>query len=182
MCRIIEKLHGKTPEELLIEYGVYDTLPIDLDKLAKNIGISVIPMNFSNIEKKLKKKDILGLVMTDGDNAAIFYRETDSINRIRFTIAHELAHCCILDPSKNKLHIEYRSDEVEKDDKEKEMDIFAGKLLIPVKKLKEVYMSIPFQSSIVLAKEFAVSVNVMEARLNYLKVSYYNSKGKPVIW
>lgn len=182
MCKILKKIHGKTAEELLVEYGVYDTLPIDLEKLAKSIGISVLPMDFSVLEKKLNKKDILGLVLTAGDDAAIFYRNTDSFNRIRFTIAHEIAHCCHLDPSTKEPHIEYRIDEKDKDTYEKDMDIFAGKLLIPLKKLKEVYMSLSLPTSTILAEKFAVSIKVMEARLNYLKISHYDSKGNAVIY
>lgn len=182
MCKILKKIHGKTPEELLIEYGIYDTLPINLEELAKSIGISVLPADFTTLEKKLKKSDILGMVLTEGDNAAIFYRKTDTLNRIRFTIAHELAHCCHLDPSTKEPHIEYRLDEKEKSDDEKNMDIFAGKLLIPLKKLKEVYMTLSLPSSDILAEKFGVSIPVMEARLDYLKVSYYNDKGEPVFY
>lgn len=182
VCEILKKIHGKIAEELLTEYNVYDTLPIDLETLAWNIGISVLPMDFSILESKLGKKDILGLVLTSGDNAAIFYRKIDSLNRIRFTIAHELAHCCYLYPAMKEPYIEYRLDESNKDAHEKEMDIFAGKLLIPLSKLKEVYMNMSFPTSTALAKKFAVSTQVMEARLNYLKISHYDSKGKAVLW
>lgn len=182
MCKILKRIHGKTAEELLTEYNVYDTLPIDLETLAQNIGISVLPMDFSMLESKLGKKDILGLVLTSGDDAAIFYRKTDSINRIRFTIAHELAHCCYLDPSMKEPHIEYRLDEASKDEHERDMDIFAGKLLIPLSKLKEAYMNMSLPTSVALAKKFAVSTQVMEARLNYLKISHYDSKGKAILF
>lgn len=182
MCEILEKIHGKTAEELLKEYGVYDTVPIDLVKLARSIGISVLPMDFTKLEKKLDTKNILGLVLTHGNNAAIFYRRSDSINRIRFTIAHELAHCCFLDPNTKEPHIEYRIDEEDKDDNEKQMDIFAGKLLIPLNKLKEVYMKLSLPTSSALADAFNVSIKVMEARLNYLEISHYNSKGEPVFY
>ena len=154
MCKVLEKIHNKTAEELLKEYDVYDSLPIDLEKL----------------------------VLTSGNDAAIFYRKTDSVNRKRFTIAHELAHCCHLDPATTEPHIEYRIDEDKKDEFERKMDIFAGELLIPFKKLKEVYMSLEIPASAVLAKIFNVSVSVMEARLNYLKISHYNNKGIPVTY
>lgn len=182
MCKILKRIHGKTAEELLNEYHTYDTVPIDLEELAKRIGISVLPMDFSTLEKKLNRKDILGLVLTSGDNAAIFYRKTDSINRIRFTIAHELAHCCYLDPATKEPHIEYRIDENDKDEFEKQMDIFAGELLIPLNKLKEIYMSLSLPSSKALAEKFGVSIKVMEARLNYLKISYYNNEGEAIFY
>ncbi|MDU3180521.1 MAG: ImmA/IrrE family metallo-endopeptidase [Lachnospiraceae bacterium] len=182
MCKVLEKIHNKTPEELLKEYGVYDSLPIDLEKLAKAIGISVLPMDFTELEKVLDRKDILGLVLTSGNNAAIFYKKTDSINRIRFTIAHELAHSCFADPNMKTPHIEYRLDEQDKDEFEKKMDIFAGELLIPFHKLKEEYMKLFLPNSVELAEKFKVSVNVMEARLNHLGISYYSESGEPVFY
>lgn len=182
MSGILEKLHGKTAEELLKEYGVYDTVPIDLAKLARAIGISVLPMDFTKLERRLNKKDILGLVLKHKDDAAIFYRRSDSINRIRFTIAHELAHCCFLNPDTKEPHIEYRMDEKDKDEYEKQMDIFAGKLLIPLNKLKEVYMKMQLPTSSALADAFNVSIKIMEARLNYLEISHYNSKGQPIFY
>ena len=93
-----------------------------------------------------------------------------------------MAHCCHLDPSTAEPHIEYRIDDDKKDELERKMDIFAGELLIPFKKLKEVYMSLEIHSSAVLAKVFNVSVSVMGARLNYLKISHFNSKGMPVTY
>lgn len=182
MCKTLEKIHGKTPDELLMEYGVYDTIPIDLESLVKSIGISVLPMNFTKLEKRLKRNDILGLVLTSGNDTAIFYRETDGINRIRFTIAHELAHCCNIDPNNNEPHIEYRLDEKDKDADEKKMDIFAGELLIPFHKLKEEYMKMSLPNSVDLAKRFQVSVSVMEARLDYLRISYYSENMEPIFY
>lgn len=182
VCKILKKIHGKSPEELLKKYDTYETLPIDLERLAINIGISVIPFDFSEMEQKIGKKGILGLILTAGDNAAIFYRKSDSLNRVRFTIAHEIAHCCALDPTTKEPHIEWRMDESEKNDFEKEMDIFAGRLLIPLEKLKQVYLSLEKPASAVLSQKFGVSVSVMEARLNYLKISHYNSKDEPVIY
>ena len=171
MCKILKKIHKKTADQLLKTYGVYNTLPIDLEKLAKGIGISVLPADFSEIEKKLGKKDILGMVLTDGDNAAIFYKQDTTENRLRFTVAHELAHCCHIDPNNCKTpHIEYRIDENEKDEIEKQMDIFAGELLMPLHKIKEIYISLPVPSAVTMAKLFKVSVSVMEARLNYFKI------------
>lgn len=180
MCKVLEKIYNKSAEELLKEYDVYDKIPIDLEKLSESIGISVMPADFTVLENKLGKKDILGLVLIDGPDAAIFYNKTSSANRIRFTIAHELAHCCHSDPLNTKSHIEYRIDEEKKDDFEKQMDIFAGELLIPFKKLKEVYLSLDIPSSILLAKKFQVSNNVMEERLKYLKISHYNSNGEAI--
>lgn len=182
VCTVLDKIKGKTADQLLQEYQVQDTLPIDLKKLMLSIGISALPFNFDNIESQLNKGEIQGILLTDGGNAAIFYRETDSSNRQRFTLAHELAHACLLSDNEKFPHIEYRIEDSDKDSKERACDIFAGELLIPLNKLKEVYMSLELPISTILASRFGVSTSVMEARLNYLKISHYNSKGVAVAY
>lgn len=45
--------------------------------------------------------------------------------------------------------------------------------------LSDVYMSQPVPPSITLTKKFGVSINVMEAMLNHLGVSHFNSAKSP---
>lgn len=184
MCKVLKNIQGKTAEEILRKYGQDSSVPINLNQLLINIGISALPLDFTELEKEIgsKKGDILGLVMTKGEKAAIFYKKDDTLNRQRFTIAHELAHCCIDKKEYEKPHVEFRLNEQEKDESEKRADIFAGELLIPLDKLREIYLNLIVPSSVTLANKFAVSVNVMEARLNYLKVSYYDKDGKAVVY
>lgn len=180
MCKVIKNIQGKNTEQLLNDYGVIDTIPIDLNKLLQLIGIASSPYDFTALENTLKKGEILGLVLSEGEKAAILYRNTDSVNRQRVTIAHELAHCCLSTESSSKPHVEYRLDNDDKDENEIAADIFAGELLIPFKKLAEVYLSLDYPFSTILANKFGVSVAVMEARLNYLKISHFDSKGNAV--
>ena len=184
MCKVLKDIQGKTADEILRTYGQDNSIPVNLNQLLLNIGISALPLDFTELETTIgsKQGDILGLVMSKGDKAAIFYKKDDTLNRQRFTIAHELAHCCLHSLVDNKPHIEFRMNEQEKDSREKEADIFAGKLLIPLNKLKEVYMGLAVPSSVTLASKFAVSINVMEARLNYLKISYFNKDGQAVLY
>lgn len=137
--------------------------------------------NKSNLWK-IKKGHILGLVLKDDKNAVIYYSNKDSSNRQRFTIAHELGHICkhLVPDSSDYPYIDWRIEEESSNHKEMEANIFAGKLLIPLPKLKEIYLSMTLQTSPELAKIFGTSVNVMEERLNYLKVSYYNKEGQVV--
>lgn len=99
-----------------------------------------------------------------------------------FTIAHELAHCCLHIKDYDRPHIEFRLADEEKDRKEKDADIFAGELLIPLKRLRKVYTDLTVPTSSALASSFVVSISVMEARLDYLKISYYNQDGQAVIY
>lgn len=183
MCPPINRIYGKKPMDILKEYGDLKHLPINLTKLLEYIGISVLPMDFTDLEKSLNKGHILGLVLKDSKNAVIYYSSCDSINRQRFTIAHELGHiCCHLIPDSNDYpYIDWRIEEEAENEKEKSANIFAGELLIPLSMLKEVYMSMTFPSSADLAKQFGTSINVMEERLNYLKISYYNREGQAIV-
>lgn len=184
MCKVLKNIQGKTADEILRKYGNDNSIPVDLNKLLTNIGISALPLDFTELEDlmEVEKGRVLGLVMSKGEKAAIFYRKDDSLNRQRFTIAHELAHCCLSNVQYEKPHVDLRLNDTEKDNDEIAADIFAGKLLIPLTKLKDVYLKLAVPSSITLASKFAVSVNVMEARLNYLKISYFDKDGKAVVY
>ena len=52
MCKILEKIKDKTALELLREYNIEITPPIDISSLLDNIGISVIAKDFTDIERK----------------------------------------------------------------------------------------------------------------------------------
>ena len=187
MCNVLKNIQGKTAEEILRKYGQDSSVPVNLNQLLINIGISALPLDFTELEKEIgsKKGDILGLVMTKGEKAAIFYKKDDTLNRQRFTVARELAHCCIGKKEYEQIHVpnvESRLNEQEKDESEKRADIFAGELLIPLNRLSEVYMNLAVPTSITLANKFAVPVSVMEARLNYLKVSHYDKNGNAVVY
>jgi len=181
MCAALDRLAGKTPEELIIEAGIADKVPIDLEKLLCYWNVSVMPINFSKLQKLQESKefrqqiddkgDILGAVILKGDNLCIFYKEDDTPNRQRFTIAHELAHCCIDYEKLAKAEINCRYENFSKTDRhENSINAFAGKILIPDNTLKVFYDKLLVPSADKLAMIFDVSGTVMEARLEYLKL------------
>ncbi len=184
MCRVLKSIQGKTADMILKEYGQDGSIPVNLNQLLLNIGISALPMDFTDLEKEVncQQGDILGLVLSKEEKAAIYYKKDDTLNRQRFTIAHELAHCCLHIVEYDKPHVEFRINDLQKDQHEKEADIFAGQLLIPLSKLHEVYLSLAVPSSITLASKFAVSINVMEARLDHLQISYFNKNGQAITY
>lgn len=184
MCMPIEKIYGKSASEILEEFGNPSEIPINLEELLKSIGISALPRDFSALEKKLNKGHILGLVLSNSKNAVIYYSDKEKANRQKFTIAHELGHICshIKPQHDDYAYIDWRIEEEAETEAEKTANIFAGELLIPLKKLKEVYLSMTYPSSVELAKEFGTSINVMEKRLEYLGVSYYNEKGQAITY
>lgn len=184
MCPPIKKIQGKTAYEILNDYGNKNEIPINLEVILKNIGISALPMDFTYLEEKMNKGHILGLVLSNNKNAVIYYSAHDTSHRQRFTIAHELGHICkhLRVDTTDYPYIDWRIDKQINNTIEENANIFAGELLIPLHKLKEEYLALGSYRSKDLAKRFGVSVNVMEKRLDYLKISYYNNEGQAVIY
>lgn len=178
----IKELNGLTPEAILNEYGdeTRSKLPIDIADILFKMEIRVLPFDFSEIDLTDR---ILGAMIADETNLALLYRQGESKNRSRFTLAHELAHCCLahLD-DKTMPYVEYRHEGKTTDEDEIKANIFAGELLVPLKELRMVlskYYPDTMPHSSKLAEMFAVSVNVMEERLRYLQIPYvdeYNRK------
>ena len=178
MCAGLNAIKGLTPEEILSAYNK-NGVPVDIEGVIKSLNIKILSRDFKDIEEENKKLidekgEILGAVVFNGDDVIIYYSNDSTENRIRFTLAHELAHCCLNADSLKNGHIEPRHDEESDDFDEYAANVFAGKLLIPKDKLNELYNSMIAPLSDVLAKEFGVSVKVMEARLEYLGMPYYS--------
>lgn len=180
MCTILKKIRNKNPYELLSEYDVPQTPPIDISKLLENIGISTIAKDFTEIEESIgaKSGSILGAAFSNGNDLAIFYKKDESLHRKKFTIAHELAHCCLDCPNDESSHIEFRleaSMKLSEDDikKEKRANIFAGQLLVPKISLIDYYKKMIVPSLTELSKIFDVSTSVMSARLDLLRLPYF---------
>mgnify|MGYP002509906246 CR=1 FL=1 len=180
MCKILEKIKDKSANDLLLEYEMSLEPPIDIFDLVQKIGITVLSKDFSEIEKiqNVKKNSILGAAFSIQEDLAIFYKESDSLHRRNFTIAHELAHCCFDCPSNEAAHIEYRINSIANLDehqieKEKRANIFAGELLIPEVSLRKIHRKMIIPSLTELARIFDVSTSVMAARLDYLRMPYY---------
>lgn len=182
VCKKLKEISGLDADEIINKYGNSDDYAIDIFKILKNIGITCIPINFLKLEERdesVKKETndrgvILGVAIAAPDNVTIYYRRDASLNEIRFTLAHELGHCCQTMGITEGVNISFRKDEkvLNKNDKEYLANVFAGKLLIPTVKLYNVYKKLNIKSVAELAKMFVVSENVMKARLKYLNLSY----------
>ena len=175
MCKILEKIQNKTALELLEEYNIPLTPPIDIATLLRNIGIYFGSKDFSEAEQlaNAQKGTILGVALSNHDDLCILYRSKDSYNRKRFTAAHELAHCCLHSADLKIQHIEFRTFCESEDIREIEANIFASELLIPKKVLMPIYKQFIVPSLKALAEIFHVSTSVMAARLDYLNLPYY---------
>ena len=178
MCKKLKELDGLTPNEILLSSGA-NSVPISIHSILRRLGISYRAMDFTPYEQNNEnlissRGKILGAVTILGDDICILYRKDDSSNRIRFTLAHELAHCCLDSKSlRDKGHIEFRFDENSTNPKEFAANVFAGELLIPKNPLVDLYNKLIVPAVDVIANEFQVSINVMKARLEYLGLGYY---------
>lgn len=178
MCKILREIEGLSPIQLLKKYQIDLTPPINLSELVKKIGIITYAVDFSEVEAEAgyEQGDIIGAALSDGDDMTIMYSQTCTLNRARFTIAHEIAHCCLHTNDLEINHLELRTDS-NKADKERAANIFAGELLIPTEALQNTYSALIKPTVSVLSRIFQVSVSVMRERLSYLELQVFDEMG-----
>lgn len=178
MCKKLKELNGLTPEDILNTYwnkerNVY---PIDIAKILYEMKIRVSAYDFSKFDNDDSENKILGAMVANKEDLALLYRQGETKNRNRFTLAHELAHCCLTHLNDCQMpYIEYRHEGAITDPHEIEANIFAGALLVPDKELRKVLSneypdSLPHVTR--LSEMFAVSLNVMKGRLRHLRIPY----------
>lgn len=182
-CMKLRELSGLSAETILEKFGETNKHPVNIEKILQKLGIESTPIDFSLIENANKelverRGHILGAVTLSESDVHIYYSSNPEYpeTRKRFTLAHELAHCC-LNPEVigTQGHIEFRFDEANLNDMNEVMaNRFAGKLLVPKDELIKVYDEMIVPLSDVLAKEFNVGRHVMEARLKDLELPFYS--------
>ena len=147
MCKKLYELSGLTAAEILTLCGE-KSYPVNIENILAKLGVKYGPLDFTDTERKFpdvvrRRGEILGAVTLIGDNVNIFYRQGCSENRKRFTLAHELAHCCLDAVSLNdRSHVEFRLDRESENLKEQAANVFAGELLIPETSLRKLYNNI----------------------------------------
>ena len=174
MCKILKNMKNKTATELLRENNISLIPPINMSMLLGNLGIREVSADFSQIEKLMNYDlgSILGITYAKDDDLMIFYKESDTVNRKRFTIAHEIAHCCLHTETLKNRHVELRNNDNKNEPREYDANVFAGELLIPKESLYKIYNDLIVPSLSDLSKIFRVSTNVMAGRLDYLHLPY----------
>lgn len=179
MCKPISAIRGMSAQEILELCGQESNIPVDIKAVLQKLNISCMPFDFSGLESKISScangNHILGALATNGDKAAIYCRieDKEDSHRYRFTIAHELGHCCLnhFPVDGSTIHLVFRKDGDTRDKKEIAANIFAGQLLIPKESLISVIDELLIPSVRTLADIFDVSNAVMLERLKFLKIS-----------
>lgn len=164
MSKINEKFEELT-SNILIESDMYK-IPVDVIKIAKLNDIAVY-------EGELEK-NISGAIRYNKEkqNFEIMVNKNDTRERKRFTIAHEIGHYFLHKEllMSDEIHIDimYRmpNDNEEENKREKDVDYFAGALLMNKTLLTKIYME--NHTITELAEIFDVSVSAMTVRLDIL--------------
>lgn len=164
MSKINEYLE-KLTSQILLDNDMYK-VPVNIIAIAKAYGINVY-------EGDLDKK-ISGAIRYDRDNDKfeILVNKNDAIVRQRFTIAHELGHYFLHQDMliNSDIHVDtlYRTEteiDTRIEEQEKEVDYFAGALLMNKILLEKLYDEYYING---LAKIFKVSASAMTVRLDIL--------------
>lgn len=126
IAEAIRKHFGYTDEDYFI----------DITKVATNAGMIVNEVEFED-------PNISGMLITNGTQLTVDINRSESEERKRFTIAHEIAHS-ILHSSKKGNHIDYRQaikNYTSKDEltKEVQANMLASAILMPKKLVKNAW-------------------------------------------
>lgn len=137
--------------------------PLPILEVAESYGLNVLDADFC------KYPGLSGVL--DVNKGIIYVNRSDLPVRKRFTIAHELGHWILHRSDLDRPDSEYapyyrRPIGGETDGREKEANVFAANLLVPLKQL--MYFSARY-SERQLAELFAVSQEVIGYRLKYLE-------------
>jgi len=165
-------------ESLIETFGIKNA-PVDVEKLAKKLGVKVIYVDLD--------ATISGLLITKPQPQAscIAIRQSDPPTRQRFSIAHEFGHYCLGHQFEAGEHVHVdrghlisqrgRTSSAGTDLKEIEANQFAGSLLMPAALLRASVAKFDIERIYdthvtKLAEEFNVSEQAMTIRLSALKI------------
>ena len=143
----------------------------DLNAILQKLDISLVIQSLKEYANIVSRADVSGLLMKNGSEYAIFVEEGDSMERKRFTIAHEIAHKVLnhIDDTKH-VSISFRDDYSSQGTSAEEIaaNAFAAVLLMPEKIIRHVYT---LTSNIVAtARYLGVSDAAARNRLNNLGI------------
>lgn len=158
MNKIKENLEDLT-SRILVNNDMYN-IPVDPIKIAKTYDIEVYQGELDN--------KIAGAIRyyKEKDKFEILVNKKDPMVKKRFTIAEELGYYILYEEKLKKEEVHVNLIDKTVNEEEKEVEYFAGALLVNKTLLENVYNS---NSTILeLAQLFKVSISSMTLRLNVL--------------
>lgn len=139
---------------------IENVFPVPVEKIAQELGYHVAPFRSDE-----ELDAISGAI--DYENKKIFYDEEESIERIQFVIAHEIAHAVL---HKGTSIVDYRSVfSGEVDEREGQANAFAAELLMPKTKFIDVFDEVKGDLEKV-SRFFCVTLATAEIRARYLRL------------
>lgn len=153
----------------LLSQGNY-RVPVNVKAIAKDLGIVVQEREFED--------DLAGMLVVRGNHAVMGVNKKHSLNRRRFSIAHELGHY-MMHRSMSDVFVDafHRDNDSSKgiDPEEIQANAFAAEILMPETILRERLSRKPLdifdeKSVSELAKEFGVSSQALTVRLTRLNL------------
>jgi len=185
LCKLAD-LKGMTVDGLMAKAGISPyAVPLDMDKLLKAWRIIASSTDMSDFEEIANKHgfengEIWGAVGASRGNVILMFSDKISFPRARFTVAHELAHCCLHNDDLKDGYIYFRQGGVFQPTFEEDANRFARELLMPEESLRVVIDDISNENPGItndrlvdkLAMRYEVEAEEVEHRLkalNYLK-------------
>ena len=135
---------------------------INVVDIARQLGFDVYQSSFT-------ADNIDGMVINSPSEKAIYVNQSNSPERQRFTIAHEIGHIVLHHDTEQQYEvIDYRGNNTTYDSKEHEANIFAASLLMPKNKVHQIWNLLLDVDD--FAKAFKVSKKAAAIRLDNMEL------------
>lgn len=160
--------HVMNPEQVLTRYWKRGKLPVDLRHIAEQAGLTVISINPFDEQSA---EGVIGSYTpaTESHPATIAVDEREPLNRVRFTLAHELGHH-FLGHNTESFRDTTRNFNINNfDPRETAANNFAARLLMPAQYVKVLVEDKRITDVRELATIFSVSELAMKIRLQNLR-------------
>lgn len=153
--------------QCLIDNNIH-SLPIKITDIAKNSNIIIA--KYSHVTSDRLTNEESGSTYFINNNIYIIYRDTEPIQRCRFTVAHELGHIFLGHTLvKDKFS---RKFDLSKPEIETEADIFASRLLAPAC----VLWGLNLHTAEDISKVCDISLSAAQIRAERMKILYDRNK------
>lgn len=151
--------------QVLLDYNIR-SIPVNVAEIASSSGITIL----KNSEVGELKRNEAGASIFDGDKWFIIYDDTNSRERSRFTIAHELGHIFLGHPLKSGYLA--RTIDISKPETERQADMFAIRLLAPACVVWGLDLHTPEE----IQQVFNISHTAAKARSERMRTLYERNK------
>ena len=182
MNDILSAFSDKTPQSLLMLGSQTQLFPVDVAEICYKADIYLRPFDFGTLAGhdffQGNPQAARGAIVVCGRRVAILYCANSTVLSRRFEIAYLLAYLCLYawkeKPAEDKVWAHLDLVENESAEKEKGINLFARKILIPADTLLPLVRSrhqITSGLAYTLSVHFMVSEELMRKRLQDLEIS-----------